>query len=136
MITNVKKTLEGINNVLARKLKNTKPITFIKDPNDNDSVTSNPMTIVNDHFASVEPELANKLQTVQRNYFNFMNGSNPSESSFTFNLQYSSQIVETGATCLEFSPNFLHSLFGTFVLTQMCPSPSPMLSRAYFGALK
>ena len=111
MITNVKKTLEGINNVLARKLKNTKPITFIKDPNDNDSVTSNPMTIVNDHFASVEPELANKLQTVQRNYFNFMNGSNSSESSFAFNLQYSSQIVETGATCLEFSPNFLHSLF-------------------------
>ena len=25
-------------------------------------------------------------------------------------LQYSSQIVETGAICLEFSPNFLHSL--------------------------
>ena len=40
MITNVKKTLEGINNVLARKLKNTKPITFIKDPNDNDSLTT------------------------------------------------------------------------------------------------
>jgi len=30
--------------------------------------------------------------------------------SFTFELQYSSQIVETGAICLEFSPNFLHSL--------------------------
>ena len=27
-----------------------------------------------------------------------------------FNQQYSSQIVETGAICLEFSPNFLHSL--------------------------
>ena len=26
-------------------------------------------------------------------------------------LQYSSQIVETGAICLEFSPNFLHSRF-------------------------
>ena len=38
----MKKTWEGINNVLARKLKNTKPITFIKDPNDNDSVTSDP----------------------------------------------------------------------------------------------
>ena len=64
--------MEGINNVLARKLKNTKPITFIKDPNDNDSVSSNPMTILNDHFASAEPKLANKLQTVQRNYFNFI----------------------------------------------------------------
>ena len=58
----MKKTLEGINNVLARKLKNTKPITFIKDPNDNDSVTSNPMTILNDHFASAEPKLANKFK--------------------------------------------------------------------------
>ena len=42
-------------------------ITFIKDPNDNDSVTSDPSRIanvVNDHFASVGPKLANKLQTV------------------------------------------------------------------------
>ena len=95
-LTNMKKTLEGINNVLARKLKNTRPITFIKDPNDNDSVTSDPSRIanvLNDHFASVGPKLANKLQTVQRNYFDFMNGSNTRDSSFAFNLQYSSQIV-------------------------------------------
>ena len=46
-LTNMKKTWEGINNVLARKLKNTKPITFIKDPNDNDSVTSDPSRIAN-----------------------------------------------------------------------------------------
>ena len=44
-LTNMKKTWEGINNVLARKLKNTKPITFIKDPNYNDSVTSDPSSI-------------------------------------------------------------------------------------------
>ena len=50
-------------------------------------------------------------------------------------LQCSSQIVETGAICLEFSPIFLHSLFTplyTLVLTPMCPSPSPLLSREYF----
>ena len=29
----------------------------------------------------------------------------------SYDLLYSSQIVETGAICLEFSPNFLHSLF-------------------------
>ena len=72
----MKKTLEGINNVLARKLKNTKPINFIKDRNDNDSVTSDPSRIpnvLNDHFASVGPKLAFKSQTVQRNYFDFMN---------------------------------------------------------------
>ena len=35
--------------------------------------------------------------------------------------------------------NFLQILtftLHTFVLTQMCPSPSPMLSHAYFGALR
>ena len=90
----MKKTLEGINNVLARKLKNTRPITFIKDPNDNDSVTSDPSRIANvliDHFASVGPKLANKLQTVQRNYFDFMNGSNSRDSSFsTYNTRHKS----------------------------------------------
>ena len=33
------------------------------------------------------------------------------QASGKLKLQYSSQIVETGAICLEFSPNFLHSLF-------------------------
>ena len=88
-LTNMKKTWEGINNVLARKLKNTKPITFIKDPNDNDFVTSDPSRIANvfnDHFASVGPKLANKLPTVQREYFDFLNRSNSPDSSFAFNL--------------------------------------------------
>ena len=85
----MKKTWEGINNVLALKLKNTKPITFSKDPNDNDSVTSDPSRIanvLNDHFASVGPKLANKLPTVQRNYFDFLNRSNSPDSLFAFNL--------------------------------------------------
>ena len=34
----------------------------------------------------------------------------PHKNNFITYLQYSSQIVETGAICLEFSPNFLHSL--------------------------
>ena len=85
----MEKTWEVINSVLARTLKNTKPITFIKDPNDNDSVTSDPSKIsnvLNDHFASVGPKLANKLPTVQRNYFDFMNSSSSPHSSFAFNL--------------------------------------------------
>ena len=44
----MEKTWEGINNVLARKLKNTKPsITFVKDPNDNDSVPSDLLLDIN-----------------------------------------------------------------------------------------
>ena len=42
--------------------------------------------VLNDHFASVGPKLANKLPTVQRNYFDFMNRSNSPDSSFAFNL--------------------------------------------------
>ena len=88
----MEKTWEVINSVLARTLKNTKPITFIKDPNDNDSVTSDLSRIgrianvLNDHFASVGPKLANKLPTVQRKYFDFMNSSSSPDSSFAFNL--------------------------------------------------
>ena len=70
-------------------MKNTKPIVFIKDPNDKHSVTSDPSRIgnvLNDHFASVGPKLVNKLPTVQRNYFDFMNRSNSPNSSFAFNL--------------------------------------------------
>ena len=58
-------------------------------PNDNDSVTSDPSRIanvLNDHFASVGPKLANKLPTVQRKYFDFLNRSNSPASSFAFNL--------------------------------------------------
>ena len=88
-LTNMKKTWEGINNVLARKLKNTKSITSIKVPTDNDSVTCDQRRIANvfnDHFASVGPKLANQLPTVQSNYFDFMNRDNSPDLSFAFNL--------------------------------------------------
>ena len=70
-------------------MKNTKPITSIKVPTDNDSVTCDQnriANVLNDHFASVGPTLANKLPTVQCNYFDFMNRSNSPDSSFAFNL--------------------------------------------------
>ena len=50
--------------------------------------------------------------------------------------QYSSQIVETQTVSLELSRKFLTFSLHTFPLTQMCPSPSPMLSHAYFKALR
>ena len=94
-LTNSKKTWQGINNVLDCKLKNKKPITFIKDPNDNDSVTGDPSriaNILNDHFASVGPKLANELPTIQWNYFDFTNRSNSPDSSFAFNLVTPSEV--------------------------------------------
>ena len=50
--------------------------------------------------------------------------------------QYSSQIVETQTVSLELSRKFLTFSLHTFLLTQMCPSPCPMLSHAYFEALR
>ena len=94
-LTNMKKTWEGINNVLCRgKLKDTKPIAFIKDPHDKDSVTSEPSRIgnvLNDNSASVRPKLVNKLPTVRRNYLDFMNRSNSPNSSFAFQPSYPSR---------------------------------------------
>ena len=87
-LTNMKKTWEGINSILAHKSKKSKPIGFVKDPDDN-SMSNNPnriAIILNEHFASVGPKLANKLPFVQRNYFEFLNRSCSPDTSFAFNL--------------------------------------------------
>ena len=47
-----------------------------------------------------------------------------------------SQIVEKKPVFLEFFGKFCTFTLLTFVLTQICPSPSPMLSHTYFGALR
>ena len=64
-------------------------ISFIyREPDDN-SMSNNPdriAGILNDHFASVGPKLANKLPCVQRNYFEFLNRSYSPDTSFAFNL--------------------------------------------------
>ena len=49
----------------------------------------------------------------------------------TYWLQYLPQIVETKPVFLEFFGKFLTFTLLTFVLTQMCPSPSPMFSHSY-----
>ena len=93
-LTNMKKTWEGINSILARKSKNSKTVSFIKDPDDN-SMSNNPdriANILNEHFASVGPKLANKLPSVQRNYFEFLNRSYSPATSFAFNLVTPSEV--------------------------------------------
>ena len=53
-LTNMKKTWEGINSILARKSKRSKCITSIKDPSDSEIVTRHPISVasvLNKHFA-------------------------------------------------------------------------------------
>ena len=109
--TTMKKTWEGINNLLARKLKKTKPINSIRVPTNNDSVTCDQRRIanvLNDHFASVGPKLANKLPTIQRNYLEFMNRANSPDSSFVFNLVTPAEVE---LEILRIPNNKLHGLY-------------------------
>ena len=67
----MKKTWEGINNILARKSKRSKTITSIKDPSDTEKVTRDPLNmanVLNKHFASVGPTLANNLSIAKRHF--------------------------------------------------------------------
>ena len=61
--TNVKKTWEGINNILGRKSRNAKPPNSIKNSNVGNTVTSDPSeisSIFNSHFAFVGSKFAKK----------------------------------------------------------------------------
>ena len=48
--------------------------------------------ILNEHFASVEPKLANKFPSVQRNYFEFLISSYSPATSFAFILVTPSEV--------------------------------------------
>ena len=70
--TNMKKTWEGINDVLHRR-KKTKIITAIKDPNKGKKIVKEPSqvaNILNDHFSSVGNRLAITIPTPQQHYLN------------------------------------------------------------------
>lgn len=84
-LNNVKKTWQGINDILSRNPKNTNPIQFLKDPNNNYSISSDPRriaTIINEHFSSVSQNLANKLPPAQHSYLDFLNASDTPITSF------------------------------------------------------
>jgi len=87
-LNNMKKTWEGINNILARKTKNYRVINSIKDPSNDNIVTKDPnriANVLNKHFASVGPTLANNLPSANRHYLDFLNMAKSPDSSFAFN---------------------------------------------------
>ena len=74
-LTNLKKTWEGINNIIGRKSTNAKPINLTKYSRAGNVVISDRIAIsniFNRHFASVGPKLAKKLPPVHRPYFDFL----------------------------------------------------------------
>ena len=84
--TNMKKTWEGINDVLHRRMK-TKLITSLEDPNNCNKIVKEPSqipNILNEHFASVGNRLASKLPTPQQHYLNYVSHCKSPTSSFLF----------------------------------------------------
>ena len=81
----MKKTWKGINELLNNRKINYK-VRALKDPNNNNKVTSKPSRIsdiLNEHFASVGNKLAGKLSP-QSNHMNYLSKSRSPDSSFFF----------------------------------------------------
>jgi hypothetical protein len=72
-ITNIKKTWEGINELLNRQKKETRIISALKD-NNHKMVTeaSQIPNILNKHFATVGNRLASKLPSSQKHYLDYV----------------------------------------------------------------
>ena len=96
-LNNMKKTWQGIDDIPSGNSKNTKPIQFLKDPNDKYSISSEPRrnaTIINEHFSLVGPNLANKLPPAQHSYLGFLNVSKTPVTSFAFELVIPNEVKQ------------------------------------------
>ena len=83
-VKNIKKTWQGINELLNNRNKHHKTITTLKDPNSNNQVTNDPSRIpyiLNEHFASVGTKLASKLPT-KSNHMDYLKKLKSPDSSF------------------------------------------------------
>jgi len=86
-ICNMKKTWEGINNLLHRKTKSTKKLSTFRDPSEGNKLTRNPSriaNILNTHFASVGSRLAEKLPQSNRNFSDYLGKAKSPDTSFLF----------------------------------------------------
>ena len=80
----MKKTWQGINEILNNRNKYHKTITTLKDPNNNNQVTNDPSripSILNEQFASVGAKLASKLPT-ESNHMDYLKKLKSLDSSF------------------------------------------------------
>ena len=85
-VTNMKKTWEGINNLLYRSKKSSRNISTLKDPKKG-QLTKDPVripSIFNEHFASVGRNLASNLPSSQGSYMDYLAKSTSPASSFFF----------------------------------------------------
>ena len=89
-LMNMRKTWEGINDILLCNGKNSKHVQFMNDPKDSYWISSNLrriVTVPKEYFSSMGPKLENKLHPIQHNYFDFfLNVSDTPINSFALDL--------------------------------------------------
>ena len=86
-----------------------------KDPNDKYSISSEPRriaTIINKHFSSVGPNLANKLPPAQHSYLDFLNVSNTLVTSFAFELVIPDEVKQEISSIPNGKSHGLWQVFG------------------------
>ena len=86
-MANMKKTWQGINELLHRRKQNLKVISALKDFNNRNKIVkegSRIPNIINEHFATVGNRLANKLPIPQNHYLDYVDKGKSPISSFFF----------------------------------------------------
>ena len=82
---NMKKTWEGINNLLYRNTKSSRQIHLIKDPDDGGKICRDPQKIanvLNEHFVSVGRKLADKIPDFTHHHRFLISTKSPGTSFF------------------------------------------------------
>ena len=89
----MKNTWEGINNLISNKQRKAKPVSTLQLPN-NQGATQNQSEIANvldNHFASVGPKLANSIPLPTRDFRDYL-GNSDHPNSFYFGAVTSSEV--------------------------------------------
>ena len=85
-LNNLKKTWEGINGLLSRKKKTYMTINNLKQPYSNTTANlkSRIPNILNEHFTSIGPSLANKLPPFEKHFTEYLDKMKSPVTSFFF----------------------------------------------------
>ena len=118
----MKKTWEGINNILNRKSKKSITIKAMKDPNNKNNISKDPSLIadiLNHHFASVGTKLANNLPPSQQEYRHFLSMNKSPHISFLFDPVTATEIE---LEILSLPDNKAHGLYSCPTKLLKCTS--------------
>ena len=135
-ICNMKKTWEGINNLINKKTKSKRIISAIKKPNGN-GITKNPAeipNILNQHFASVGQTLASMLPHSKHDFRECLTDPSPC-CSFLFDPVTSTE-VESEIDLLPTNKAHGPYSFPTRILKNAKPTISKLLSMIMNTSIK